>query len=72
MAIDTITQDKCVGCKKCIDVCPMDVFRWDEEQNQPQVVHFLDCITCFNCELNCPSEAIYVDPKRAKPVILPW
>jgi NADPH-dependent glutamate synthase beta subunit-like oxidoreductase len=24
--------------------------------------HLDDCMTCFNCELNCPSEAIFVHP----------
>lgn len=25
-----------------------------------------DCMTCFNCEINCPSEAIYVHPFKER------
>ena len=25
-----------------------------------------DCMTCFNCELNCPSGAIYVHPFKER------
>ena len=26
------------------------------------VAHLEDCMTCFNCELSCPSQAIFVHP----------
>jgi NAD-dependent dihydropyrimidine dehydrogenase PreA subunit len=29
-----------------------------------QISHPDDCMTCFCCELSCPSEAIYVNPIR--------
>jgi hypothetical protein len=32
----------------------------------------MDCITCFNCELNCSSDAVFVEVKRAKSVVFPW
>lgn len=72
MAIKTINADKCIGCKKCIDVCPMDVFEWDNEEKQLKIINLTDCITCFNCELECPTKSLYVEPKRAKTVVFPW
>lgn len=64
MAIHNIDVAKCTGCKICIDACPMDVFRFDEEKNVAVTVYPKECICCYNCELDCPSGAIYVDPKR--------
>jgi len=72
MAIKGFSEAQCVGCKKCIDCCPMDVFKWDEAQKRLVIAYQLDCITCFNCELNCPRNVLYVEPVRAKPVIFPW
>ena len=72
MAIRDIVNASCIGCKKCIDACPMDVIRWNNETKKPVITYWIDCITCFNCELNCPKEAIFVEPKRAKPVVFPW
>lgn len=72
MAIRHIVKDKCIGCKKCVDACPMDVLTWDDEHRQVDITNFIDCITCFNCELNCPADAMYVEVKRAKTVVFPW
>ena len=35
-------------------------------------VYPLDCMTCFNCELDCDPGAIYVFPARVKEVPLSW
>lgn len=72
MAIHNIKKNKCIGCKKCIDACPMDVLKWNEEYNQLEIAYLADCITCFNCELSCPTKSIFVEPKRARAIVFPW
>ena len=54
------------------DVCPMDVLRMDEKGEKAVITYPLDCMTCFNCELECDPNAIYVSPERAKDIVLPW
>jgi len=31
MSIESLDMEICVGCKICFDVCPEDVFRFNEE-----------------------------------------
>lgn len=61
--IETLDQDLCDRCGVCMDVCPMDVFR-REETGAFRIVYKDDCMTCFNCELECPMVAIHVGPFR--------
>ena len=72
MAIESIELDLCNGCAICVDVCPMDVLRMDEKGEKAAIVYPLDCMTCFNCELDCDPGAIYVFPARVKEVPLSW
>ena len=72
MAIEKINKSKCTSCGICIDVCPMDVLRMDKKNHQVVIRYPHDCITCFNCELECPSQAIYVNLSRARLIIFPW
>ncbi|MBW2031463.1 MAG: ferredoxin family protein [Deltaproteobacteria bacterium] len=72
MPIENINSDLCNGCKICVDGCPMDVIRFDEEANKAYVKYAEDCVACYNCELNCPTEAIYVSPQRGRPVTPAW
>lgn len=53
ITIDTI---KCVGCKRCIDVCPRGVF--SIEKNKAQVQYSKNCIHCTSCFIQCPEKAI--------------
>ncbi|BEP27849.1 mercury methylation ferredoxin HgcB [Helicovermis profundi] len=51
--------NKCIGCKKCYEVCPHRVFII---KNNKAVLDKIDsCIECGACMMNCPSNAIEVD-----------
>jgi NAD-dependent dihydropyrimidine dehydrogenase PreA subunit len=63
--IKRINLDECDGCGLCIDVCPMDVLRMDEIIKNPVIRYPEDCMTCYNCERECPCSCIDVDPFRA-------
>ena len=53
-----VDKEKCTGCKKCIDICPMGVFEMVKEKSVPKKPE--DCVGCRACETSCPSEAITI------------
>ena len=71
--IDYINSEKCTGCGVCVTLCPMDVVRLDKSSGKAFIKYRDDCMSCFNCEMNCPEEgAIYVGAERSKFVRVPW
>jgi len=48
----------CKGCQRCYQICPMDVFVWDEEFNMPRVEYEEECWFCGICYMDCPKRAI--------------
>jgi 2-oxoglutarate ferredoxin oxidoreductase subunit delta len=66
-----VIDDRCKGCRFCIEFCPMDVLEESERFNAkgyhpPEVVKPEACVYCQLCELICPEFAIYVvDAKEA-------
>ena len=72
MAIERIDYELCNNCKVCIDSCPLDILRFDEEKEQVYIQYQEECMCCFNCELDCAKDAIYVSPYRKVPVMHPW
>ncbi len=53
----------CIGCMKCIDVCPTRVFvPWSSESGMRIVdpENEDNCIHCIVCEMVCPTRAIHV------------
>jgi adenylylsulfate reductase subunit B len=55
-----IDYQRCIGCKKCYDLCPMDVITWDEEINMPKVTYEEECWHCGICWMECPMRAIEI------------
>lgn len=54
-----LDQDRCVGCGRCMEVCPHAVFRMADKK-----VRLADrdaCMECGACQLNCPVKALKVD-----------
>jgi NAD-dependent dihydropyrimidine dehydrogenase PreA subunit len=73
MGIRRMDRRLCVGCGNCVDVCPMDVLRMDEESRRPFIAYLRDCQSCFLCERECPVEgALWVTPGRERRIPLPW
>lgn len=46
--------DKCVGCGKCLSVCPQNCI----ELNRQATISQKHCLHCGNCMRVCPSQAI--------------
>jgi NAD-dependent dihydropyrimidine dehydrogenase PreA subunit len=72
MSIEQIDSDLCNGCVICIDSCPMDVIRMDEISKKAVIKYPEDCMVCFQCEINCPENAIYVSPEKKVLPLLAW
>ena len=70
MAVQAIDYTKCNDCGKCASICPMDVYQ------KVGTLCFIsckdDCMTCFLCEIECPTDAIFVGPERGHEVVLPY
>ena len=72
MGIRKIDYDLCSGCGTCVDHCPMDVIRLDNNMNRAVIMYLRDCQSCFACDMDCPEGAIHVTPDRERRIPLPW
>lgn len=54
-----LDQEKCVGCGRCLEVCPHQVFCVID--HIASIINFDSCIECGACSKNCPTGAIQVD-----------
>ena len=59
--IAALLTDRCTGCNRCVEVCPANVFDRGEA-GVPIIARAADCQTCFQCELYCQADALYVAP----------
>lgn len=72
MGIEKIDRELCNGCGICVDDCPMDVIRFDEESQKAYIAYGKDCGVCFLCSDACPAEAIKVTSLAPRKLILPY
>ena len=67
MAKLTLKQDKCKGCRLCIDVCPKKILELDETKVNPKGYNPISCkdmeqcIGCAFCAIMCPDMIIEVE-----------
>jgi NAD-dependent dihydropyrimidine dehydrogenase PreA subunit len=59
--IELVSAERCIACDKCITVCPTNVFDRGVD-GIPVISRHGDCQTCFQCEANCPVDALFVSP----------
>lgn len=53
-----LNEELCIGCGKCVEVCPHDVFAIKEKKAVIQKQK--NCMECGACAMNCPKNAISV------------
>jgi len=54
-----LDQSRCIGCGRCLEVCPHQVFSMED-----RLATLADrdaCMECGACAGNCPVEALRVD-----------
>lgn len=54
-----LDRQACIGCGRCIEVCPHQVFHL--AQGKAAVADRDSCMECGACAKNCPASAITVD-----------
>ena len=54
-----LDRETCIGCGRCVEVCPHQVFAIAERK--ASLVDRNACMECGACALNCPVKAIKVD-----------
>lgn len=76
-SVQSLQEDSCIGCGKCIDACPMRLYpvlmvRSIKADNYDKAKRFglMDCIECGSCAFVCPAHLQLVQRFRlAKGVI---
>jgi NAD-dependent dihydropyrimidine dehydrogenase PreA subunit len=53
-----IDEKACVSCTLCEEICPTDVFVWDENKAVPKVERPGECFGCLSCSEICPPHCI--------------
>lgn len=59
-AILRLSEEKCIGCGSCEQVCPHRIFTL--EDGKARIIDRNACMECGACSKNCPTDAIYVNP----------
>lgn len=54
----SIHDAACRGCRFCVDICPTEVFGFDDAAHRATVDRQVDCVGCLSCAYLCPSKAI--------------
>ena len=58
MAVMRVDLTKCIGCGTCFKLCPMDVFRFDEEAGKSVIAYPEECQICGQCYVHCPGQSL--------------
>ncbi len=53
----TFLHDRCIRCKKCINICPADALKL---KNKKIVIDEEKCVRCYCCHEVCPAKAIKI------------
>jgi NAD-dependent dihydropyrimidine dehydrogenase PreA subunit len=54
-----LNSEACIGCGRCLEVCPHQVFSLEEKK--ARIIAFDACMECGACARNCAAAAIRVD-----------
>jgi len=61
-----VDWDLCTGCGICLEICPAKVYEWQKTADHPTSdmkplpVKAVKCMCCYQCEKQCPVQAIRV------------
>ncbi len=55
-----INEDLCIGCCKCVKLCPKKILYIDSASKKCKVSDEAKCDKLAGCELVCPTNAIKI------------
>ncbi len=58
MSVVRIDLNKCIGCENCVNICPMDVFYFNQEAHKSVIAYPENCQSCGQCYLNCKGRSL--------------
>lgn len=65
-----IDREKCNQCGQCVDICPADALKMEEEKICTDEKSPFGCIACGHCMMVCPNESIMVRGRGMSPADL--
>ena len=63
-----VDKAACIGCKKCVEICPAHAI---EMRNRRPVIQRQSCIRCFCCQEFCPKGAMRVRRSPLASLLVP-
>jgi len=69
-AIAVIDEKVCIGCRKCLDVCPVDAIIGARKRMHTVIAR--ECTGCELCLPPCPVDCITMMPVASVPIAGPW
>jgi ferredoxin len=65
--------EKCIGCNKCVNVCPTDVMIPNPEKGEEPIVLFAEeCWFCGGCVQECPKGALFLHTPAKQRMSTVW
>jgi NAD-dependent dihydropyrimidine dehydrogenase PreA subunit len=58
MSVARRDLNACIGCQKCVNRCPMDVFYFDKKTRKSVIAYPENCQSCAQCYLGCPGDSL--------------
>ena len=55
-----LERDKCIGCKVCIEVCPRNLYTFNEKNEKVDLRHSEKCINCNACVKRCLAQCLEI------------
>ena len=60
MSVQRFDLNKCIGCRNCVNICPMDVFRFNVDMNKSVIAYPENCQTCGQCYVYCLGHSLAI------------
>ncbi|MEE8717642.1 MAG: ferredoxin family protein [Coriobacteriales bacterium] len=65
MSVARLDLNLCIGCRNCVNLCPMDVFYFDETANKSVMAYPENCQSCAQCYLHCMGGSLTMSTLQA-------
>lgn len=58
MKIELSISDSCIKCRKCVKVCPAEIFSHTDKTKGINITNSESCIVCGHCVAACPTDSV--------------